>query len=152
MDWKGLRQYRVRRCFGILNLPRRASKLRKLPNWKNKDHFLWKKKNDSKNWNQKLKRIFRSRGTNLKEAYPRSLIFTWTYLYGKILDFWAETINVMKLLGAGCLGGSVVEHLPLAQVIIQGSWDWVLHQVPCREPASPSAYVSASLCVFLMNK
>ena len=23
----------------------------------------------------------------------------------------------------GCLGGSVVEHLPLAQVVIPGSWD-----------------------------
>ena len=29
----------------------------------------------------------------------------------------------------------------------QGSWDRVLHQAPYREPASPSAYVSASLCV-----
>ena len=26
-----------------------------------------------------------------------------------------------------------------------GSWDGVLHQAPCREPASPPAYVSASL-------
>ena len=23
----------------------------------------------------------------------------------------------------GCLGGSVVEHLPLAQIVISGSWD-----------------------------
>ena len=58
----------------------------------------------------------------------------------------------------GCLGGSVVEHLPLAQVVIPGSWDGVLHWAPHREPASPSACVSASLslslslCVFLMNK
>ena len=52
----------------------------------------------------------------------------------------------------GCLGGSVVERLPLAQVMIPGSWDQVLHQGPCGEPASPSAYVSASLCVSLMNK
>ena len=37
----------------------------------------------------------------------------------------------------GRLGGSVVEHLPLAQVMI---------------PASPSAYDSASLPVSLMNK
>ena len=52
----------------------------------------------------------------------------------------------------GHLGGSVVEHLPLAQVVILGSWDRVLHQAPCREPASLSAYISASLCVSLMNK
>ena len=50
----------------------------------------------------------------------------------------------------GHLGDSVVERLPLAQVVILGSWDRVLHQDPCREPASPSAYVSASLSVSLM--
>ena len=48
----------------------------------------------------------------------------------------------------GHLGGSVVEDLPLAQVVILGSWDQVLHQAPCRETAPPSACVSASLlCV-----
>ena len=52
----------------------------------------------------------------------------------------------------GHLGGSVVERLPLAQVVIPGSWDQVLHQAPQREPASPSAYVSGSLCVSLINK
>ena len=52
----------------------------------------------------------------------------------------------------GRLGGSVVKHLPLAQVMIPGSWDLVPHWALCREPASPSAYVSASLCVSLMNK
>ena len=50
------------------------------------------------------------------------------------------------------LGGSVVECLPLAQGMIPGSWDGVPHQAPCMEPASPSAYVSASLSVSLMNK
>ena len=52
----------------------------------------------------------------------------------------------------GNLGCSVVEHLPLAQVTIPVSWDQVLHQAPCRESASPSAYVSSSLCVSLVNK
>ena len=45
----------------------------------------------------------------------------------------------------------MVEHLPLIQGMIPGSWDGVPHQVPCREPASPSAYVSVSLSLFLMN-
>ena len=47
----------------------------------------------------------------------------------------------------GSLGGSVVEHLPLAQGMILDSWDGVPHRAPCMEPASPSACVSASLCV-----
>ena len=50
----------------------------------------------------------------------------------------------------GHLGGSVVERLPLAQDVIPGSWDQVPHQAPCREPTSPSVYVSAS--VSLVNK
>ena len=50
------------------------------------------------------------------------------------------------------LGGSVAEHLPLAQVMIPGSWDEVLHRTPCKASASPSACVSASLSVSLMNK
>ena len=33
----------------------------------------------------------------------------------------------------GHLDGLVVEHLPLAQVMILGSWDRVLHQAPCKE-------------------
>ena len=47
----------------------------------------------------------------------------------------------------GRLGGSVVERLPLAQDVIAGSWDQVLHWASLREPASPSAYVSASICL-----
>ena len=35
-------------------------------------------------------------------------------------------------------------YLPLAPVMILGSWDPVLHQSPA---ASPSTYVSASLCI-----
>ena len=50
-----------------------------------------------------------------------------------------------KISEEGHLGGSVVEHLPSAQGMILESWDQVPHRVPCMEPASPSAYVSASL-------
>ena len=36
--------------------------------------------------------------------------------------------------------------------ICLGSWAWVPYWAPHREPASPSACVSASLCVSLVNK
>ena len=47
----------------------------------------------------------------------------------------------------GTLGGSAVECLPLAQGVVLESQDQA-HQAPLKEPASPSAYVSAflSLC------
>ena len=41
---------------------------------------------------------------------------------------------------------------PLAQGLILGSWDRVLHRAPLGEPASPSDYVSVSFSVSLMNK
>ena len=52
----------------------------------------------------------------------------------------------------GHLGGSLVEHLPLAQGMILKSLNQVLHWAPCIQPASPSAYVSFYLSVLLMNK
>ena len=58
----------------------------------------------------------------------------------------------MEMVLAGHLGSSVVEHLPLAQGMILASWDQVPHWAPCEEPASPSACVSASLSVSLMNE
>ena len=42
--------------------------------------------------------------------------------------------------------------LPSAQGVILETQDRVPHQAPCMEPASPSACVSASLCVSLRNK
>ena len=50
------------------------------------------------------------------------------------------------------MSGTVVEHLPLAQLVIPESYDQVLHQPPRGEPVSPSAYVSDSLSVSLINK
>ena len=49
----------------------------------------------------------------------------------------------------GPLGGSVVECLPLAQVVIPRSWDWVLHRAPPRDPAcfSLCLWLYLSLCV-----
>ena len=48
------------------------------------------------------------------------------------------------MLIKGHLGGSVVEHLPLAQGVMPGSWDRVLHQAPSEKPATPSSYASVS--------
>ena len=61
-------------------------------------------------------------------------------------------MGIKKKSPFGRLGGSVVEHLPLAQILILGFWDRLLHRAPCVEPASPSACVSAPLCVSPMNK
>ena len=44
-------------------------------------------------------------------------------------------------------GGSAVKHLPSAQVVILETRDRVPHGASRREPASPSACVSGSLCV-----
>ena len=70
-----------------------------------------------------------------------------------------ESILVLTLknhLDGEYLGGSVVEHLPLVQVVTPAYWDGVPHQAPPREPPSPSAYVSASVSIslflYLMNK
>ena len=55
--------------------------------------------------------------------------------------------GIPKILFLVALGRISLEHLPLAQVMILGSWDEVLDQAPHREPASPFAYVSAFLSV-----
>ena len=56
-------------------------------------------------------------------------------------------VGILVRLGWGQLGGSVDERLPLAQVMILGFQDQVLHQTPCRESPSPSASASFSLSV-----
>ena len=57
-----------------------------------------------------------------------------------------------KFSFSGRVDGSGVESLLCAQGVIPGSWDQVPHWVPHKDPASPSACVSAILSVFLMNK
>ena len=58
-----------------------------------------------------------------------------------------QSVAVINNSNEGCLGGSAVERLPLAQGVILGSWDWVPHRAPHGEAASPSTYVSAPLYV-----
>ena len=52
----------------------------------------------------------------------------------------------------GCLVGSVVEHLPLAQGVIPESQDRVPHRARCMEPASLSACVCASLSLCVSHE
>ena len=47
----------------------------------------------------------------------------------------------------GRLRGWAAEPLPSAQALILETRDRVLRRAPCKEPASPSACVSASLCL-----
>ena len=56
-------------------------------------------------------------------------------------------VPVVTCPGEGYLGGSVVEHLPSAQGVTPRVLGSSLCQAPRREPASPSAWVSARLCV-----
>ena len=56
------------------------------------------------------------------------------------------------MLNLGAPGWLSVERLSLVQVVILGSRDGVPHQALLRELVSPSAYISASLSVSLMNK
>ena len=62
-----------------------------------------------------------------------------------------DAMKFEKEANSGRLGGSVVERLTSAQGMILESWDQVPHLAPQGEPASPSACVSASLSVSLMN-
>ena len=52
----------------------------------------------------------------------------------------------------GHLRGSPVERLPLAQGVIPGFGIESPIGLPMRKPATPSSYVSGSLCMSLMNK
>ena len=49
-------------------------------------------------------------------------------------------------------GGLVIECMPSAQGVILEFQDHVLRQAPCMEPASPSACVSVSPPLSVMNK
>ena len=63
-----------------------------------------------------------------------------------------KKVTVSYVAEIGHLSGSMVERLPLAQVMMLGSQDRVLHQASHRELTSRSVYVSASLSVSFINK
>ena len=59
---------------------------------------------------------------------------------------WGNTLNFLLRKNVwGPLDGSVVECLPLAQMVIPESWDGVPHGASCRELADVSASVSLLL-------
>ena len=62
--------------------------------------------------------------------------------------------SLIKRIWLGLPGGSVVEHLPLAQGVILESLDQFPRWASCMEPASALACVSVSLSLSLclMNK
>ena len=75
-----------------------------------------------------------------------TLTFLWFgYKTMSFVELSKSSVSVtwIKSKKQGHLGGSVVKHLPSAQVVIPGSWDRVPHRGPHGEPASPSACVSA---------
>ena len=53
-------------------------------------------------------------------------------------------LSSLESFPLGHLGGSVVEHLSLALVLILETWDGVPHWAPRGDPTSPSAPLSLS--------
>ena len=84
---------------------------------------------------QKLKS---SSGFQIRKLQHHFILYHMVRYWGRLLR---------KPLIKGCLGGSVIVHLSLAQGVIPRSWDQILHQPPRRKPAFPSACVSLSPCV-----
>ena len=52
-----------------------------------------------------------------------------------------------KCQGQGCLGGSVVKHLPLALIVSLGSWEEVPHWAPTGSLLLPLTMLCLSLCL-----
>ena len=74
---------------------------------------------------------------------------TIPFLKGFIV-YWGRHLRKHAIRGS--LGGSAIESLPSAHGVILESRNRVPHWAPRTELSSPSAYVSVSLCVSLMNK
>ena len=75
-------------------------------------------------------------------------------LKGEMIILWNTgregKIELEFSCGGVRLSGSAFGCLPLAQGMILESQDQVPHCAPCMEPASPTAYVSASLSLLFL--
>ena len=70
----------------------------------------------------------------------------WAIGCGRVV--WSPLKFVIQSAELGYLGGSVVEHLPSAQVVILESWDRVPHRAPHGLSASPlPRSLSLSVCL-----
>ena len=90
-------------------------------------------------------------------AVPSSLLFLKHTGHAPPLGLFSGILSARNTLSSDIKkkkipGWLVVEGLPSTKGVIPESWDLVPHWGPCMEPASSSAYVSASLAVSLMNK
>ena len=91
-----------------------------------------------------------TRGISIIRAYihvHKTLQLSEPKSQGLCWDTTAWSQRFVKPWPGERLGGSVVERLALAQVVILGSSDRVLYQAPHGDLVSPSACVSASLSV-----
>ena len=87
--------------------------------------------------------------SNCSEAPSLFLFLPVPFYSGQSCFFKCFIYYIQYFRYMGCLGSSVVERLPLAQDMILETRDQVPHGAPCMEPASSSAYVSASLSLCL---
>jgi len=76
-------------------------------------------------------------------------------------ECWTPLGGVKEKPSLGSLGGSVIQRLRLAQVMVPGSWDRALHRAPCSAGSlllslfpTPALFltVSVSLSLILINK
>ena len=87
-------------------------------------------------------------GINRGRGVEETLILLRNQRYATWLDLWEGEMKHRGQKGLeGHLGGSVVEHLPLAQIVILGSWDRVLQAGACFSLCL-CLCLSLSLCVF----
>ena len=98
---------------------------------------------------QRINKIDKLLARLLKKKREKTQINKITNERGKLTTNTKEIQMILKTYYEGCLGGSAVWHMTLAQGVILGSQYPVPHWAPCMGsfPASSSTYVSASLCV-----
>ena len=111
--------------------------------------------------------VFLSASSSITVRYTDKVVEQCVWYPGPEVEPWGVSLKIGSFSGssvnetfmlpqkpkkAGHLGGSAVNHFPLAWVMIPGSWDQALYQAPHRDPASSSACISACLYVSLMNK